>query len=77
MIAPPEGEDVNSRDEMTVTVNDFVTEVYPDLEKVRVMLYSPVWVGVPDTVVPVAESQEAPLMETVQPSTLTVGEKDQ
>lgn len=42
MIAPPEGEDVNSRDEMTVTVNDLVADVYPDLEKVRVMLYSPV-----------------------------------
>ena len=68
---------MNSRDEMTVTVNVLVADVYPDLEKVRVMSKVPVWVGVPDTVVPVDDSQGAPLMDTEHPLTLTVGEKDQ
>ena len=54
----------------------FSAEVKPVFENVRVTLYVPGEVGVPETFVPFAESHEAPLMETEHPDSETVGLND-
>ena len=69
------GDDSKFRAERTVIVKVLVAEVNPVFEKVRVTLYVPGLVGVPDTLLPLADSQEAPLMLTEHPSTETVGLK--
>ena len=71
------GEDSKFRAERTVIEKVLVAEVKPVFEKVRVTLYVPAEVGVPETLVPLAESQEAPLMLTEQPDSETVGLNDQ
>ena len=53
-----------------------VADVNPVFENVRVTLYVPGLVGVPDMLLPLAESHEAPLMLTEQPDSDTVGLKD-
>ena len=73
MIAPPLGLESKVRAESTVTLNDWVAVVYPDLLKVRVMSYSPGASGVPDTMPELATSQEAPETVMVYEVTLTVG----
>ena len=73
MIAPPVGDDSKFKAERTVIENVLVADVKPVFEKVRVTLYVPAEAGVPDTFVPLAESQDAPLMVTEQPDSETVG----
>ena len=73
MIAPPVGEDSKFRADSTVIEKVLVAEVKPVFENVKVTLYVPAEAGVPDTFVPLAESQEAPLIVTEQPDSDTVG----
>ena len=70
------GDDSKFRADRTVIEKVLIAEVKPVFEKVRVTLYVPGLVGVPDTLFPLAESQEAPLMVTEHPDSDTVGLKD-
>ena len=76
MIAPPVGDDSKFKAERTVTEKVLVADVKPVFENVKVTLYVPAEVGVPETFVPFAESHEAPEMVTEHPDSETVGLND-
>ena len=76
MIAPPVGDDSKLSADSTVIEKVLVADVKPVFEKVRVTLYVPADVGVPETFVPFAESHEAPEMVTEHPDSETVGLND-